>query len=189
LAVFYAIAGDGAADRKVLIAIMVSLWSLRLGGYLARRVLGHLDQEDGRYRQLRQEWAGNFGAKMFGFFQFQAVVLVMLSVPFALVAQQDAPGWHPLELVAVGLWVVAWLGETLADAQLARFKREPSNRGAVCSTGLWGWSRHPNYFFEWLVWVAYALLAWPTPHGWIGLGAPALMLWFLLRVTGASGDN
>jgi steroid 5-alpha reductase family enzyme len=183
-AVLYGGFGGGAVPRRLLIAAMAVLWSLRLGGYLARRVLGHLHTEDGRYQQLRRDWAPNLNGKMVRFFQAQALLLVMLSVPFLLAARNPAPALHPLEFAAAGLWLLALLGETLADAQLAAFKRDPANRGRVCDAGLWRWSRHPNYFFEWLVWVAFALFALASPWGWIALGCPALMLFFLLRVTG-----
>jgi steroid 5-alpha reductase family enzyme len=163
---------------------MAGLWSLRLGGYLARRVLSHLHTEDGRYQQLRRDWGANVDAKMFQFFQFQALLLVTLSVPFLLAACNPAPGLRPLEIVAAGLWLVALLGEALGDAQLAAFKRDLANRGRVCDAGLWHWSRHPNYFCEWLVWVAFALFALASPWGWIALYCPALMLFFLLKVTG-----
>jgi len=125
-------------------------------------------------------------AKMFQFFQFQALLLVTLSVPFLLAARNRAPSLHPLEVAAVVLWLVALFGETLADAQLAAFKRDAANRGRVCDSGLWRWSRHPNYFFEWLIWVAFALFALASPWGWIALYCPALMLFFLLKVTGVS---
>jgi len=184
LALVYAVVGRGTTERRAMIGAMAALWSLRLGGHLARRVLGHLDSEDGRYRQLRRDWAGNFGPRMFRFFQFQAVVLVTLSVPFLLAAQDPAPARHPLEWAAAGLWLVAFSGEAIADSQLAAFKRDSANRGRVCATGLWAWSRHPNYFCEWLVWVAFALFALPAPWGTLALLAPALMLFFLLRVTG-----
>ena len=184
LAAFYGHYAGGAFPRRLIITVMGVLWSLRLGGYLARRVLGHLNTEDGRYQQLRRDWAPNLGAKMARFFQFQALLLVALSVPFLLAARNPAPALYPLELVAAGLWLVALLGEALADAQLAAFKRNPANRGRVCAAGLWGWSRHPNYFCEWLVWVAFALFALASPWGWIALYAPALMLFFLLKVTG-----
>ena len=82
------------------------------------------------------------------------------------------------------LWLLAVSGEALADAQLAAFQRDPANRGQVCDTGLWRTSRHPNYFFEWLTWVAYALFALASPWGWLGLIGPACILWLLLRVTG-----
>jgi steroid 5-alpha reductase family enzyme len=79
---------------------------------------------------------------------------------------------------------VSWIGESVADRQLGRFKTRPGSRGLACREGLWRYSRHPNYFFEWLVWIAYSLLAWPAPHGYLALPIPLLMLFFLLRVTG-----
>ena len=184
VALFYGCSAGGAPARRILITTMAFLWSARLGGYLWRRVMGHHPVEDGRYRQLRADWAANLNARMFQFFQFQAVLLVALSVPFFLAARNPAPGLRPLEAAGAVLWLVALLGETLADAQLAAFKRDPGNRGRVCDAGLWGWSRHPNYFFEWLVWVAFALFALASPWGWIALACPALMLFFLLKVTG-----
>jgi len=184
LAAFYGHFGGGTFSRRLIITTMAGLWSLRLGGYLARRVLSHLNTEDGRYRQLRLNWASDLNAKMFQFFQFQALLLVVLSVPFLLAARNPARLLHPLEIAAAVLWLLALFGETLADAQLAAFKRGPANRGRVCDSGLWRWSRHPNYFFEWLIWVAFALFALPSPWGWIALYCPALMLFFLLKVTG-----
>ena len=88
------------------------------------------------------------------------------------------------EWLGCALWLVALGGETLADRQLAAFKDDPANRGKVCDSGLWRYSRHPNYFFEWLVWVSFFLFALPSPWGWTTIFAPALMLFFLLRVTG-----
>lgn len=184
LAAFYGYFGGGTFSRRLLITTMAVLWSLRLGGYLARRVLGHLKTEDGRYRQLRLDWAANLDAKMAQFFQFQALLLVVLSVPFLLAARNPAPDLHSFELAAAGLWLLALVGETIADAQLAVFKRTPANRGLVCDVGLWRWSRHPNYFFEWLIWIAFAFFALASPWGWVALYCPALMLFFLLKVTG-----
>ncbi|HET7535122.1 MAG TPA: DUF1295 domain-containing protein [Candidatus Didemnitutus sp.] len=184
LAGLYAWASSGLPLRRTLIAAMAIMWSLRLGGHLARRVLGHLDVEDARYAQLRRDWAGRFELKMFDFFQLQALLLVVLATPFLLAAANPAPALHPLELAGVVLAALAVTGEAVADAQLAAFKRNPARRGQVCDVGLWRWSRHPNYFFEWLVWVAFALFALPAPHGWLALGSPVLMLHFLLRVTG-----
>ena len=109
---------------------------------------------------------------------------VGLGLPFLLAAWNPAPGLHPLELAGAALWVVAWVGESLADRQLKRFKARPQARGLACREGLWRWSRHPNYFFEWLAWVAFLLLALPAPSGWAALPIPLLMLYFLLRVTG-----
>lgn len=183
LAVFYAIAGPGWLPRRVAIAALATGWSLRLGTHLGRRVASHHPKEDGRYEQLRLEWAGKFAPMMFGFFQLQAASVVLLGVAFLLPALNPAPGFHPLEIAGAVLWLVAIVGEATADAQLAAFKRN-APQGRVCDVGLWRYSRHPNYFFEWLVWVAYLLFALGSPHGWIALLGPASILYLLLRVTG-----
>jgi steroid 5-alpha reductase family enzyme len=146
--------------------------------------MGHHPVEDGRYVQLRRDWAGNFGPKMFGFFQLQAASVVLLGAGFLLICRNPAPALQPLEIAGIVLWVIALAGEALADAQLAAFKREPANRGRVCAVGLWRYSRHPNYFFEWLVWVAYFVFALASPQGWIAVVGPASILYLLLRVTG-----
>jgi steroid 5-alpha reductase family enzyme len=184
LAAFYAVAAPGWPARRAVLAILVVTWSLRLGTHLARRVVSHHPVEDGRYVQLRRDWAGNFGPKMFGFFQLQAASVVVLGIPFLLPALNTAASFHPLEIAGVLLWLVAVAGEATADAQLAAFKRNPANKGRVCDVGLWRYSRHPNYFFEWLVWVAYFVFALASPWGWLAAIAPVGMLFLLLRVTG-----
>jgi steroid 5-alpha reductase family enzyme len=184
LAAFYAVLGPGWPVRKALIAAMAALWSLRLGTHLYRRVMGHHPAEDGRYVQLRRDWAANFAPKMFGFFQLQAGSVVLLGVAFLVICLNPIPRFHPLELAGALLWLLALAGESLADAQLAAFKRDPAGKGRVCDTGLWHYSRHPNYFFEWLIWVAYFLFALASPWGWVAVIGPASILFLLLRVTG-----
>ena len=184
VALFYALLAPGWPARRILISGMAVLWSLRLGTHLYRRVMGHHPVEDGRYVQLRRDWAGNFGLKMFGFFQLQDGSVVLLGSAFFVTCLNPVPSVHPLELAGVILWLVALTGEALADAQLAAFKRDPASRGKVCSVGLWRYSRHPNYFFEWLIWVAYFVFALASPHGWVALIGPASILYLLLRVTG-----
>jgi len=184
LAVFYAGFGPGWLPRRALLAAMAAAWSLRLGTHLGRRVVAHHPQEDGRYQQLRRDWAGNFAAKMFGFFQLQAVSVVLLGVPFLVPTLNRSATWHPCEIAGALLWLLAFSGEALADAQLARFKRQPQNSGAVCDVGLWRYSRHPNYFFEWLIWVAYFVFAFGSPGGWLAFVGPASILFLLLGVTG-----
>lgn len=162
---------------------MAAVWSLRLGTHLFIRVMGHHPVEDGRYRQLRQDWAAIFVPKMFGFFQLQAVSVVLLGLAFLLACLNPAPAFRPLEIAGAALWLVAISDEALADTQLAAFKRHPANKGRVCDAGLWRYSRHPNYFFEWLVWVAYFVFALAAPWGWIAIIGPASILFLLLRVT------
>lgn len=184
VAIAYALLGRGWAQRRVLVAAMAVVWSLRLGTHLLIRIARHHPAEDGRYRQLRQEWGAGFARRMAGFFQLQAASVVLLAIPFLAAAMNPAPRLAALEYGGAGLWLVAISGEALADAQLARFKRSGGSLGPVCDVGLWRYSRHPNYFFEWLTWVAFALFAGASPWGWLGLLSPACMLYLLLRVTG-----
>lgn len=184
LALFYALLGPGWMPRRLLIATITITWSLRLGTHLAGRVMSHHPVEDGRYQQLRKDWAIGFAWKMFGFFQMQAASVVVLGLTPLLASLNPAVGFHPLESAGLALWFVALAGETLADNQLAAFKSNPANRGGVCAVGLWRYSRHPNYFFEWLIWVSYALFALGSPGGWLALLGPVGILYLLLRVTG-----
>lgn len=184
LASFYALAGHGWIIRRALMAAMVCVWSLRLGTHLLLRVARHHPTEDARYGQLRRDWAANFAWRMFGFFQLQALSVILLGAAFVAAAQNLSPALHPLEIAGSILWLVAISGEALADAQLSAFKRKPGNRGRVCDAGLWRYSRHPNYFFEWLIWVAYFVFACTAPWGWIAFIGPAGILYLLLRVTG-----
>lgn len=184
LALFYAAFAPGWPNRRALIAALALMWSLRLGTHLAIRVIGHHPVEDGRYLQLRKDWAANFVAKMFWFFQMQAASVVLLGAAFLVVSLNPAPAFHPLEIAGAVLWLLAISGEALADAQLAAFKKNPANKGQVCAVGLWRFSRHPNYFFEWLIWVAFSVIALGSPWGWIAIVGPASILYLLLRVTG-----
>jgi steroid 5-alpha reductase family enzyme len=184
VALGYVLLGRGWFVRRALIGALVLVWSLRLGTHLLIRVSRHHPEEDTRYRQLRKDWAARFHWKMAGFFQLQALSVVLLSLPFLLACRNPAPALGGWEIAGTALWLLAITGEALADAQLAAFRRDPANRGQVCSAGLWRYSRHPNYFCEWLVWVAYFAFACGSPWGWVSVLSPACILWLLLRVTG-----
>lgn len=185
LAALYAGLGTGWAPRRLMLGLMFALWSVRLAAHLARRIVG--EPEEGRYVELRRRWGANGSPDLtfLGFFQLQAALNVFLSLPLLIACQNAAPAVAPLEWAGLAIWVVALTGESVADQQLARFKADPANRGQVCDIGLWRYSRHPNYFFEWLVWVAYATFsAGSPPWGYLGVMMPLLMLHFLLNVTG-----
>jgi steroid 5-alpha reductase family enzyme len=173
---------------SLTIAGLVTAWSLRLGGHLFVRVRSHHPVEDVRYAKLRQEWGGRTDRKMFGFFLLQGVLQVLLSLPWLLVILDTEPvrqfALGPLAWMGAGIWLAGLVGEAIADRQLAAFRVNPANKGKVCQHGLWNYSRHPNYFFEWLIWVGYAVFALGAPWGWLGLLAPALMWHFLVNVTG-----
>jgi steroid 5-alpha reductase family enzyme len=191
LALLYASLARGYAPRSWLIAAMFCLHGLRLAWHLATRIVGR--PEEGRYVQLREDWGGggtvSMNIKFLLFFEFQALLNVFLSLPLLLVTLDPSPEWHVLEVVGVVLFLVGLVGESTADIQLAAFKRSAANQGAVCDSGLWRYSRHPNYFFEWLIWIGYALFALASPHGWIALACPVLMLHFLINVTGVKATE
>jgi steroid 5-alpha reductase family enzyme len=156
---------------------------MRLALYLLfTRVVGH--PEEGRYVELRRKWVTNIPLKFLAFFEFQALTCILLSVPFLIACFNPAPEFAAIEYAGMAIWAIAFVGEVMADAQLNSFKKSPANKGKTCQVGLWHYSRHPNYFFEWMIWVAYAVFALGSPYGWITLVCPALMLYFLLRVTG-----
>jgi steroid 5-alpha reductase family enzyme len=183
LGMLYALLGGGYWLRAALIGTMAAIWGLRLSLYLlTSRIIGH--PEEGRYQELRRQWKTNIPIKFLGFFEFQALLCVILAVPFLMAARNPNPMISPLEWAAAAFWVLAIAGEVAADEQLRRFKSNPSNKGRTCQVGLWHYSRHPNYFFESLVWIAFALFALASPGGFWGLLSPALILYFVLRVTG-----
>jgi len=183
LAVLYYGLGNVRLAAPEIMAVLMSLaWGLRLAWHIHRR--GHGKPEEGRYADLRTSWGTNAAWKFFIFFQFQAVAGFIFSLPFLLVINDHAAALNAWQFIAVVLWLIAYAGESLSDRQLARFKADPASKGKVCEYGLWNYSRHPNYFFEWLIWVAFALFALTSPYGWIAIICPALMLFFLFKITG-----
>jgi steroid 5-alpha reductase family enzyme len=183
VALLYLFLGQDFTARALLITAAVVLWSLRLGTHLyLNRIKGR--PEEGRYQRLRQIWADNLEFKFLIFFQMQALSVVVLSLPFLLVALDPSGSLGIVEIAAITLGVIAIGGEGVADQQLHRFISKPENKGKVCKQGLWRYSRHPNYFFESLIWVAFALLAVKSQFGWLAFLSP-LIIWFLIiRVTG-----
>jgi steroid 5-alpha reductase family enzyme len=180
-AVLMALTGNGAVLPRALVAMLGSAWAARLALHLWRRV-SHED-EDGRYRQLRRHWRGN-QTKFFLFFQFQAALVMLFSLPFAAVASNPDAQVTPSLWIGLAIWVIAIVGETVADRQLARFRKNPAHRGKTCREGLWRYSRHPNYFFEWLHWFAYVALAWGSPLAWLAWSGPIVMYIFLRWISG-----
>lgn len=182
VSIFYAVFLDGDVARRALAAALACGWGFRLAAYIHGR--NHGKPEDGRYRKLREEWGGNFQRRLFNFYQFQAVTVVILSLSPWAAMRNPASIVGPWTAAGVAVWILSVGGEALADAQLARFRRRPENKGRTCRAGLWRYSRHPNYFFEWLHWWVYVLLAIGWGGVWLTLIAPALMLYVLLKVTG-----
>jgi steroid 5-alpha reductase family enzyme len=178
--------GDDYSPRKWLIAAYAAAWSWRLGVHIFSRSLG--SEDDPRYAKLKAEWGPSAPRRLFVFLQIQAVCGWPLVGAALLAAHAPFPGFRFQDMLAGIVFVVALTGETVADRQMADFRANPGNRGGICEDGLWAWSRHPNYFFEWLVWVAYAVAAvdfsGAYPQGWLSLAAPALMYVLLVYVSG-----
>jgi steroid 5-alpha reductase family enzyme len=162
---WYATQAIGETERKMLVAALAVLYAGRLGSYiLLNRVIGKT--EDARYRRLREQWGSSESVRVFGYFQLQALAVAAFSLPFLVLIQHPRPPFALIELVGLLIWIVAVSGEAMADWQLAQFKSKSCNRDRVCRDGLWRYSRHPNYFFEWLHWWAYVVMRVSTP-GWL----------------------
>jgi steroid 5-alpha reductase family enzyme len=182
-AVLCAVLGPGDLAHRVLIAVLAGLENTRIALLVVRRLGGG---EDTRYRELRRRWRerGREQASFAVFYQAQALVAAVLALPFVLAAFDRHAGLRGLEWAAAGLWVLAASLELVADNQLRRFKADPANRGRTMRSGLWRYSRHPNYFFQTLTWLAYGLVAVAAPWGALGFVSFVLILVLVLFVTG-----
>ncbi|MBV9843009.1 MAG: DUF1295 domain-containing protein [Sphingomonadaceae bacterium] len=172
--------------RQWLVATLILFWALRLGVHIMLRTIGHGD--DPRYAALRDQWGTRFDANLFGFLQIQAAAGLLLAICVLVAAHNPAPAFAWSDYAGVAVLLVAVLGEGVADAQLQAFRNDPRNKGRVCDAGLWRLSRHPNYFFEWLGWLAYAVIAigpaGAFAWGWLALSGPAFIYWLLVHVSG-----
>jgi steroid 5-alpha reductase family enzyme len=183
LAIYYAWAADGYLPRRLLVGGLAAAWSFRLALYiLLDRIVGK--EEDGRYQELRAHWGDRAHFNFFFFFESQTLLVVLFSLPMLVLMFNPRPEITPWELAGVGVWLASVGGESLADRQLARFRADTRNKGKVCRVGLWRYSRHPNYFFEWLHWWAYVLMGVGVAYGWVTLVGPVVMLLFLFKLTG-----
>jgi len=176
--------GDALPARQLLVVGLILLWSLRLGTHIALRSLGAAD--DPRYASYAREWGPAAPRRMFAFLQAQALVSVPLAFAVFVAAHAPQSALRTQDYAGAAMALAAIAGEAVADEQLRRFKSHPANVGRVCDIGLWRWSRHPNYFFEWLGWLAYPVIALSPeyPWGWASLAAPAVMYWILVHVSG-----
>jgi steroid 5-alpha reductase family enzyme len=183
LGVWFALAGhEGDATRGLVVALLVGIWGARLGFHLASRVMR--ESEDGRYRHLRTALGRWTQPVMFLFFQIQALWGLMFAMPMWAAVQSPHPTLAWNDWLGIAIWIVAFSGELIADRQLDGFRSDPRNRGKVCQVGLWRYSRHPNYFFEWLHWWAYVLIGLGSPWWWITIAGVIVMYVFLTRITG-----
>lgn len=175
---------SGTTQRRLGAFLLIVVWSIRLGSHIGFRTKG--GGEDPRYAKLIEEWGDSASKRLFLFLQIQALAGFILVLAIYLAAFNTASFPHSLDLVAVVIGLLAVAGEALSDRQLTRFRKKPEAKTEVCEEGFWRYSRHPNYFFEWLYWCSWPLLALtgPSPFAWAALLAPALMYWLLVHASG-----
>ena len=177
IGVWFACRFQGDESRRIL----TGCWGLRLGAHLVKdRLLA--PEEDGRYLDLRRSWGSKVNKNLFIFFQIQAFLIPFLgTAAFSVVTNTRPLAWYDFLslLIAVG----SILGESIADAQLRDYKKT-APRGGICDVGLWSWSRHPNYFFEWMYWMSFPILAWGGPFFLLSFISPVLIYYLVNHVTG-----
>jgi steroid 5-alpha reductase family enzyme len=172
--------------REMTVAVLIALWAARLGIHIAARSARIVD--DPRYAKLAHDWGDRASWRMFVFLQQQALGSVPLALAVYLAAKNPAPAMRAQDWLGIAIVLIAVIGEAIADRQLRRFQSDPANRGEILDTGLWAWSRHPNYFFQWFGWLAWPVIAIDLsggyPYGWLALIGPAVMYWVLRYATG-----
>ena len=182
-ATVYAAGAEPYKGRTTLILTLVVLWAPRLSGHIITRNWG--EPEDRRYRDIRQKYEPNFALKSLGLiFWFQAGLAWIISMPLwpALTLSVKSGIW---DILAIVVWTVGMIFESIGDWQLSRFKADPANHGKVMDRGLWRYTRHPNYFGECLIWWGFYLFAVPTGTWWTVVG-PLLLTFLLLKFSGVT---
>jgi steroid 5-alpha reductase family enzyme len=178
-----ALFADGSFERRVVVLLIIGTWALRLGSHIGLRTRG--SGEDPRYKKLIEEWGDSSALRLFLFLQIQAVAAFVLVLAVYLAASNSAPFPRLIDALSLMVAVVAIAGEAISDRQLARFRKSPEAKTDICENGLWRYSRHPNYFFEWLFWCCWPLFAVSfSAWSWLSLLAPLLMYWLLVHVSG-----
>ncbi|YCM45710.1 DUF1295 domain-containing protein [Verrucomicrobiaceae bacterium 227] len=181
--ILYAILGSGDVPKRIAAGALAAIWGGRLAYHLQKRIRKHHPEEDSRYQKLREIWQGRETRSFFWFFQAQAISVLLLALPYFLIAR-DASPWGLFETLGLTVALIGITGEILADHQMSQFKKHDNRSTSVCQDGLWNYSRHPNYFFEMVIWIGLFLFACGSAYGWTTFYAPAVITFLLLKVTG-----
>jgi steroid 5-alpha reductase family enzyme len=182
----YHLGSEGAAGRRLLVAVLVSIWGLRLSAHLFWRMRGQ--GEDYRYADMRAGWGARFWwVSLFTVFWLQAILLWTIAMPLLQVQRGGQPAaFTLLDGVGVSVFLLGLLFEAVGDWQLSRFRADATNRGKVMDRGLWRYTRHPNYFGDAMVWWGLFLVALSAEGSWWTIYSPILMNVLLLKVSGVS---
>ena len=173
----------GSGTRGVLAGILVSIWGLRLAWHIHARHRGK--PEDFRYLAWRREWGKWFYARSYAqVYLLQGALLFVVELPVLMINRSPGGTLGILEILGVFIWLFGFLFESVGDAELARFAKDPFNRGKILQTGLWRYTRHPNYFGEVVQWWGIWLIAVGVPGGWFGIAGPLAITFLILKVSG-----
>ena len=183
---YYFLTPDGFQTRKLLMTVLVTLWGLRLGLHIGSRNIGK--GEDYRYARWREAAGASWWWRsFFKVFLLQGIILWFVAMPLAVAQYSPQPAALTIfDILGLVLWLVGFTFEALGDWQLSRFKSDPANKGQVMRSGLWRYTRHPNYFGDATLWWGYFLIAVSVPYGFLTVLSPALMTFLLMRVSGVA---
>lgn len=172
-----------SGSRPALVLALVAIWGLRLSVHIFLRNWAR--GEDWRYAQWRVRWGRWWPLRSFlQVFLLQGLMMIVIALPAVWVATYGGGRFVRTDAIGLAVWLVGFLCEVIADAQLARFQKDPANYGRVLQRGLWRYSRHPNYFGEVLMWWGLWLIALPTPGGWLSVLGPLVITVLITRVSG-----
>lgn len=175
--------GTAQDIRGIIVGILVSIWGIRLSWHIFHRHLKH--SEDYRYAKWRESWGKWFYLRSYAqVYLLQGVLLFCIATPILLINQSVTASLNYLDFIGVCIWLIGFVFEMVGDRQLTQFKKDPHNKGKILQTGLWGYSRHPNYFGEVLQWWGIFVLALSVSYGWFGIAGPLLITFLILKVSG-----
>lgn len=173
---------NGWSARLGLMLILVTLWGLRLATHIYWRNRGK--KEDFRYKKWRQEWKYFYLRSFFQVYFLQGILLLLIASPIILTSAAPGGPLHWLDWGGVGIWSLGFFFEAVGDYQLSQFKKNPENKGKVMRSGLWQYTRHPNYFGEVTLWWGIFLIGLSSGYGWWGIIGPLTITFLILKVSG-----
>jgi steroid 5-alpha reductase family enzyme len=186
IAILGVLVGNGLESRRVFLMVLIGLWGIRLATYIAIR--NHGAGEDPRYVRMRERAGAAFWwVSYLKVFLLQGAIMWIVALPLMGIGGSETPGFPTVtDVIGAGLWAVGLFFEAIGDIQLRRFKADPANSGKVMDSGLWRYTRHPNYFGDAAMWWGIGIIALPVSWGWATLIGPALMTFFLMKVSGVA---
>jgi len=181
-ALLYTLTAYEISYRNILISLLALFWALRLSWLLVSRIKHN--PEDPRYAQYRTLWGNKAKEKFLYLFVFQGFLSFILSLAIFAALSPKSNGFNLVDYLGLAIFIIAFFLESLSDKQLTAWKKDPQNKGKVCRAGLWNYSRHPNYFFEWLKWWSYVIFASQGNLWWLSFIGVGVMYYLLVYVTG-----